>query len=215
MPRLTIDIDNRFNDTLASLAGDGSKADVLRRAVASYRLLNSEIGSADPGTRLSLTAPDGQIQKDIVLPALDPSRGSDIAGSGQPLSPHQASIAQPHLQDPQIATVSPDDVGSVEIAPPSFLERWGVIFLACFGGWIIVTGTVILLYFLRSQPPSPGLAGLSPDQLRDALLTHKQLVEQWRDSLTYIFDLLITKTALPLVTLLLGYLFGKGQASSG
>jgi hypothetical protein len=32
---------------------------------------------------------------------------------------------------------------------------------------------------------------------------------QGRDSLTYIFDLLVTKTAMPLVTLLLGYLFGR------
>jgi hypothetical protein len=32
--------------------------------------------------------------------------------------------------------------------------------------------------------------------------------------LTYIFDLLITKTALPLVTLLLGYLFGKGKSQN-
>jgi len=53
------------------------------------------------------------------------------------------------------------------------------------------------------------LTGLSTDQVKDALNIHKQALDQWRDSLTFIFDLLVTKTALPIVTLLLGYLFGK------
>jgi hypothetical protein len=44
------------------------------------------------------------------------------------------------------------------------------------------------------------------------LAVYKQLCDQSRDSLTYIFDLLVTKTALPLVTLLLGYLFGKTKS---
>jgi hypothetical protein len=124
---------------------------------------------------------------------------------------------QPELQhhlEPQTVTVSSTDIGSIELAPPSFLERWGVIFLAGFSGWIILTGTIILVYFLLKQPPTPNLSGLSADQLRDALNTQKVLEDQWRDSLTYIFDLLITKTALPLVTLLLGYLFGRSKSGS-
>ena len=112
---------------------------------------------------------------------------------------------------PEIVRVSTADIGSVQLVPPSFLERWGVIFLACFAFWIIVVGTIILSYFLSHQPPAPSLNGLTPDQVRDALSNYKLLDEQWRDSLNYIFDLLITKTALPLVTLLLGYLFGKGK----
>ncbi len=113
---------------------------------------------------------------------------------------------------PEIVRVSAADIGSVQLAPPSFLERWGVIFLACFAFWIIVVGTIILSYFLSHQPAAPNLNGLAAEQVRDALSNYKLLDEQWRDSLNYIFDLLITKTALPLVTLLLGYLFGKGRA---
>ncbi len=116
------------------------------------------------------------------------------------------------IATPEIVRVSAADIGSVQLAPPSFLERWGVIFLACFAFWIIVVGTIILSYFLSHQPAAPGLNGLTAEQVRDALSNYKLLDEQWRDSLNYIFDLLITKTALPLVTLLLGYLFGKGRA---
>ena len=114
---------------------------------------------------------------------------------------------------PEIVRVSAADIGSIQLAPPSFLERWGVIFLACFAFWIIVVGTIILSYFLSHQPAAPSLNGLTAEQVRDALSNYKLLDEQWRDSLNYIFDLLITKTALPLVTLLLGYLFGKGRVA--
>ena len=68
MPRFTIDIDNQFNDTLTKLAGGGSKADVIRKAVASYQYLKSEVPSGDTGKRISITNADGIVQKDVILP---------------------------------------------------------------------------------------------------------------------------------------------------
>jgi len=50
---------------------------------------------------------------------------------------------------------------------------------------------------------------MNTDQIREALSIHKEFHQQWTESLTSIFDLLVTKTVLPLVTLLLGYLFGR------
>jgi hypothetical protein len=67
----------------------------------------------------------------------------------------------------------------------------------------------MLVYFLIRLPAPPNLSGLTLDQIRDASSIYKQTVDQSRDSLTYIFDMLVTKTSLPLVTLLLGYLFGR------
>jgi hypothetical protein len=93
-------------------------------------------------------------------------------------------------------------VGHASVVPPTFLERWGVTFVACAGIWI-------LIYFLRHLPAQPSFAGLSADQIRDTLSVHRQLVDQWRDSLAFIFDLLVTNTALLIVNLLLGYLFGR------
>ena len=104
-------------------------------------------------------------------------------------------------------------VGTAENLQATFLQRWGVIFVACAGVWILLVGSGVLIYFLRTQPTPPGLAGLTTEQAKDALSLYKQFSDQWRDSLTYIFDLLVTKTALPVVTLLLGYLFGKTEGS--
>ena len=110
----------------------------------------------------------------------------------------------PQFQEVEVTTAR---VGNAK--DPTFLERWGVVFVAWVGGWILLVGSGMLVYFLLHQPVQPNLAGLSVDQIQGALSSHKQLLDQWRDSLTFIFDLLVTKTALPILTLLLGYLFGK------
>ena len=116
--------------------------------------------------------------------------------------------------EPKTAEVSTGDVGTFKAEPPSFLERWGVVFLGWIGGWILVTGTVLVGYSLLHQPPVPNLNGLTADQVKNALENHKLLLDQWHESLNETFDLLITKTAVPIATLLLGYLFGRSNGAS-
>ncbi len=115
---------------------------------------------------------------------------------------------------PSSVIIAPSSVGEIKITPPTFLERWRVVFLACTGAWILFVGLAILVYYFWKQPPFPNLTGQSPDQIKEALSSHKELLEQWKYSLVSIFDSLVTKTVLPIVTLLLGYLFGKAKSSS-
>ncbi len=68
MPRFTIDVDDKFNDVLNELAKGTTKADVIRRAVASYQYLKSETAAPADGRRISITDSAGNIQKDVVLP---------------------------------------------------------------------------------------------------------------------------------------------------
>ena len=68
MPRFTIDIDDKFNDVLSQLAKGTTKADVIRRAVASYQYLKAETTGQASGKRISITDAAGNIQKDVVLP---------------------------------------------------------------------------------------------------------------------------------------------------
>jgi uncharacterized membrane protein YraQ (UPF0718 family) len=117
----------------------------------------------------------------------------------------------PQTQGPEDVDISTTQVGEIAIA--TFLERWGVVFLACAGAWIMAVGTALLIYFFWKQPAFPNMAGQTPDQVTQALNVHKQVSDQWSESLTSIFDLLVTKTVLPIVTLLLGYLFGKAKSS--
>ena len=69
MPRFTIDIDDKFNETLAKLANGGSKADVIRNAVATYQYLKSEAPSGQTEKRISITDANGNVQKDVILPS--------------------------------------------------------------------------------------------------------------------------------------------------
>ncbi len=101
--------------------------------------------------------------------------------------------------------------GNLESAPPTFLERWGVVFVACTGGWILFVSTAMLVYFVFQRPVFPSLAGLTADQIRSTIEVRKLAEDGWRDSVSYLFDLMVTKTALPILTLLLGYLFGRAK----
>lgn len=69
MAKYTIDFDDAFNNTLEDLKDTTdatTKADVIRRAVASYKVLKSE--SAPEDKKVSITSKDGKILKDILLP---------------------------------------------------------------------------------------------------------------------------------------------------
>jgi hypothetical protein len=68
MPRFTIDIDDRFDETLTKLANGGSKADVVRRAVQTYNYLKHEVPNDQTMKRVSITNTDGVIEKDVLLP---------------------------------------------------------------------------------------------------------------------------------------------------
>ncbi len=68
MPRFTIDVDDQFNKTLEDLAKGGSKADVIRKAVATYEYLKNEVPNQTSANRVSITDSDGTVRKDVILP---------------------------------------------------------------------------------------------------------------------------------------------------
>ena len=68
MPKLTVEFNDKMNETLEQLAEEKktSKVDVLRRAVALYKYLEEEQKEGG-NKRVSITQNDN-ILKDIVLP---------------------------------------------------------------------------------------------------------------------------------------------------
>jgi predicted transcriptional regulator len=68
MPKLTVEFNDKMNDILEKLANESgtSKVEVLRKAVALYRYLDSE--TKDEGDKkVSITKGD-KVLKDVVLP---------------------------------------------------------------------------------------------------------------------------------------------------
>jgi hypothetical protein len=68
MARFTIDTDKQFDqnlDELVKLTG-GTKADVLRKALATYKYLKTE--DQEPQNKVSITNKEGAVVKDVILP---------------------------------------------------------------------------------------------------------------------------------------------------
>lgn len=106
-----------------------------------------------------------------------------------------------------------EGVGTVKVAPPTFLERWGVVFMSVGGAWMLVVCIGVLWYYLSHlASPPPLTASTKPEDYKAILDLNKAAAGQFQDSIGYVFDLMVTKTVLPLLTLLLGYLFGAKKA---
>lgn len=68
MARFTIDTDQQFDqnlDELVKVTG-GTKADVLRKALATYKYLKTE--NQDSQNKVSITDKNGVVLKDVILP---------------------------------------------------------------------------------------------------------------------------------------------------
>jgi hypothetical protein len=118
---------------------------------------------------------------------------------------------------PQVAIPVGGDagIGDLTIAPPTFLEKWGVVFVSVGGIWMLGVCIAMLGYYLGHLPGPPPTQSPAEtaDQYRQVLDNQKLAVDHFRDSLNFAFDLMVTKTILPLITLLLGYLFGSKKAA--
>ena len=68
MAKYTIDFDDEFDQTLSHLKDTTdakTKADVIRRAVASYKYLKSQTAE---GKEVSVTDKSGKVEKNVILP---------------------------------------------------------------------------------------------------------------------------------------------------
>jgi hypothetical protein len=68
MARFTIDTDQQFDQNLNDLVNmtGGTKADVIRKALATYKYLKTE--DQQPQNKVSITNADNQVVKDVILP---------------------------------------------------------------------------------------------------------------------------------------------------
>ena len=100
--------------------------------------------------------------------------------------------------------------GSVQRAPATELEEWAT--------WIIV-GLILFVLLLLSadlyhilfviDPSLPRIAGNDPDSLAKSANMYKIAAEQLRAPYWDLFTGLLDKAIVPLITLLVGYVFGK------
>ncbi len=126
-----------------------------------------------------------------------------------------ASTPLPSPNPPQVTIPvgGPSGIGQLNIQPPTFLERWGVLFVSVGGVWMLGVCIAMLWFYLAhfSFPPQQN-ANTTPEEYRALLALSKTAGDQFRESFSFAFDLMVTRTILPLLTLLLGYLFGSKKS---
>jgi hypothetical protein len=68
MARFTVDTDEQFDRNLNDLVAmtGGTKADVIRKALATYKYLKTE--DQQPQYKVSITNAANQVVKDVILP---------------------------------------------------------------------------------------------------------------------------------------------------
>ena len=67
-------------------------------------------------------------------------------------------------------------------------------------------------YLAHLELPPTQMPSTKIEDYKLALDLNQKATEQFRNSLSFMFDLMVTKTILPLLTLLLGYLFGSKKS---
>lgn len=78
--------------------------------------------------------------------------------------------------------------------PPTFLEKWGVVFISVAGVRILGVCACMLRYYMSHLSVPPPLAsGMKAEDYKTNLDLHKTAGDQFRDSLSFAFDLMVTK----------------------
>ncbi len=104
------------------------------------------------------------------------------------------------------------EAGTLSVKP-TFVQKAG-FYLAIGVGGLITVFTIGLLFFLAAHYPAMPVKG--PDNLNDlsdaeAVQRYKDLSEVAIKSTQTLFQTVVTQALLPVLTLILGYLFGKGS----
>ena len=70
MPKMTIKFGTDADKMLKELAADKrtTKADIIRRALMTYKYLNNEIADGEHSVSITSTAPTKKTIKDVILP---------------------------------------------------------------------------------------------------------------------------------------------------
>jgi len=102
-------------------------------------------------------------------------------------------------------------VGSVQDKPTA-LDKWAFSLL-CWTGITVLLFCLYGVYDLHQiiEPKLPDMKGSTVAEVQAAVNQHKLISEELRAPFLSTFDLIVTRTLMPFVTLLTGYLFGKSK----
>ena len=76
------------------------------------------------------------------------------------------------LTIPQVVGIPGSGVGAfgeITVTPPTFLEKWGIVFVAVAGGWVLAVCACMLWYYVdHLTAPPPQTASVNRGRLQDS-----------------------------------------------
>jgi hypothetical protein len=92
------------------------------------------------------------------------------------------------------------------------IDRWAFTLLC-------ITGSLVLVfclyggfdYIVNIRPALPKVSGTTVAEVQNSVNQHKLIAEELRAPFWATFDLTVSRTLLPFVSLFVGYLFGKSK----
>ena len=103
-------------------------------------------------------------------------------------------------------------VGTLTRNKATEIEKWAFVLLCVTLGFVLLfCGFGLCDLFWKVEPALPAISGNNINEVQAAVNAHRLIAEEMRAPLAQAYDLLITRTLLPIATLLLGFLFGKSR----
>jgi hypothetical protein len=111
-----------------------------------------------------------------------------------------------------MAELRTDNIGGIKNKPTTI--DWWAFFSLCCIGTVVLSMCIYGAYdlFFKIEPALPNLTGDTLADVQASVNPHKLIEEELRAPFWSYFDLIVSRTPLPLVTLLMGFLFGKSKA---
>jgi hypothetical protein len=220
MSRYTIDLSNDIDSLLDQLAKSKqtTKAEVIRRALASYGYLSKQGGE---GRKVSITDDKDKVIKDLILPWL--GLGETPLPAQSPPRSGEIIVSRPREEN----VAAKETVPAEEIFKEAGIEpgKEGVkltgkelaaFYLAIGVGALIALVTLVMGWdWLRHSPSIPVIPQVLTGNESDLVTLYRSLGEIATTRFTSIFELVVVKALLPVFTTILGFLFGTQTAKSG
>jgi hypothetical protein len=119
------------------------------------------------------------------------------------------------MGDQRPPQIGPEEIlreggASQPVKPHSFVELTGAKLALAVGGLGAAVTLVLVAYWVWTAPViSLDLKEGDPEKLRQVLDLQKQVAEVHLEGVVRIFDSIVVKCLLPLLTTILGYIFGS------
>jgi hypothetical protein len=126
------------------------------------------------------------------------------------VNPGEGSPERPGESQGVVVISEEREIGPVtSVRPLEPLQRAALWVALGVGVMILLVGAPLAIAWVTGGPPAPKLEGLTPEVAKAVIEQYRALVQIHDEAARARFDEIVLKALLPILTLVLGYVFGS------